>query len=151
MDCFKQISARSYIVGWESKSHQRKHPKNFFLFRKIHIIFRDTWIWMIYVVTFLKWVVQYNCWMPTSYVAVVMYYTMAQEKHHPTVLIGWCARCRHYSIFEVMQYEPQSATFQLYEVYLLIWSIVAGWNDKSCIMYLLNDWTYTDRRMSETL
>lgn len=43
----------------------------------------------------------------------LMYYTMAQEKRHPTVLKGWCTQCRHYSIFEVMQYEPQSATFQL--------------------------------------
>lgn len=57
----------------------------------------------------LWWVVLYNCWMQTSSVVVVLYYTTAHEKHHPSVLKGW----RHYNMFEVMQYEPQSATFQL--------------------------------------
>lgn len=42
---------------------------------------------MFYVVTFFEWEVLCNCWMPTSSVALVMYYTIAQEKH-PSVLKG---------------------------------------------------------------
>lgn len=60
---------------------------------------------------FFEWLELCNSWMQTSSVALVMYYTMAQEKHHPLVLKGQRTQCRHYSVFEVMQYEPQSATF----------------------------------------
>lgn len=103
---------KSRLVGFESDSHQRKHSKKFFLVRKIQIMFCNTCILMFYVVTFFEWVVLCNCWMQTSSVALVMYYTIAQEKH-PSVLKGQHTQRRHYDIFEVMQYEPQSATFQL--------------------------------------
>lgn len=33
---------------------------------------------------------------------------------------------------EVMQYEPQSVTFQLREVYLLLWMIAIGWKVVHC-------------------
>lgn len=69
---------------------------------------------MFYVVTlfyFFCWVVLCTGCRPA--LSQLMYYTMAQEKRHPTVLKGRRTQCRHYSIFEVMQYEPQSATFQL--------------------------------------
>lgn len=75
-------------------------------------------------------------------VTVVMYYTMAQKKRNPSVLKCRCTKCRHYNIFEVMQYKPQYATFQFKEVYLLIWLIAVGWNDK-VVLCILDDCTYT--------
>lgn len=122
-------------------SHQRKHCEKLLTGKKKYQILCMTPAFWCNYYHFLNWLVLCKCWSLTSFITVVMYYMMAQEN-----ITHWCfwsdTQLRHYNISEIMQYEPQSATYDLLEKYLLTWLIAAGWIDESCIIYLRRLYKY---------